>query len=111
MKDCLFCQIVGKRIPSKIVLETDKVVVFPDIKPSAPIHFLIIPKKHLREFAALGPKEQDIWQAMIKAVHALIKQHQLDQKGYRLVTNGGGAQGINHFHLHLLGEIKKDRGI
>lgn len=109
MSNCIFCKIANKEIPKEFILETDQVMVFPDIHPVAPIHLLVVPKKHIREFTDLGQKDQKVWQEMIETLNKLIKKYKLVTKGYRIVLNGGGAQLIDHFHIHLMGEITAQR--
>ncbi len=110
-KDCIFCQIAKKKVPAKILYESEQVLVFPDINPQAPVHLLIIPKKHIPEFAKIESKEGKILQEMLAVALRLIKEKKLNQKGYRLVLNGGGAALINHLHLHLLGGISEKRSV
>lgn len=108
-KDCIFCKIAKKEIPKDFILETKEVMVFPDIHPVAPVHLLIVPKKHIEEFVEVVDRNQEIFEEMMATLHRLIKEHQLKKRGYRIVTNGGGAQLINHFHIHLIGGISKKR--
>lgn len=111
-KDCIFCKIVKKELPKEFILETDQVMVFPDIAPVAPVHLLVVPKNHIREFGALGElgdEDWQIWQEMVKILIELIRKYELINKGYRIITNGGGAQLIDHFHIHLMGGIAKER--
>lgn len=99
---CLFCKIVSKEIPSKVVLENDDFLAFHDIYPKAPVHILIIPKKHIVSFddvdsqtmANITPFIQEV------ALKAGIREN-----GYRLITNIGndGLQEVKHLHFHLLG--------
>ncbi|MBI4032993.1 MAG: HIT domain-containing protein [Candidatus Blackburnbacteria bacterium] len=107
--DCVFCKIVRGEIPSKKEYEDDLVVVFHDIHPKAPVHLLIVPKEHIREFANLA--DLDIWTKMAKVAQDLIHKHKLIEKGYRLVNNGAGAALIDHLHLHLMGDIPHTREI
>lgn len=109
MNDCIFCQIGKHEAPAKFILETKRIMVFPDINPAAAIHWLIVPKKHIEEFMALAPEDKEIWEEMIKTAKNLIREHKLVSRGYRIVINGGGAQLIDHLHLHLMGKIKKER--
>lgn len=111
MTGCIFCQIVKGEIPTKFEYNLGEVVAFPDINPRAPLHFLIVPKKHILEFAILQEEEKAIWEKMIKVAGDLIEKHGLKTKGYRLVVNGGGAALINHLHLHLLGGITAAREV
>lgn len=109
MEDCIFCKIGSHEVPKEFILETGQVMVFPDIAPVAPIHLLVVPKKHIREFAALKAEDGEVWEEMVETLHNLIVKYKLDKKGYRLVLNGGGAQLIDHFHIHLVGQISKER--
>ncbi len=92
-------------------METENVMVFPDIHPMAPIHLLIVPKKHIKEFGALENGEQTVWGEMMEVLQQLIKKYELLKKGYRISINGGGAQLIDHLHIHLMGEINKERNL
>jgi len=99
---CIFCKIVEGEIPSNKVLENDDFLAFHDINPSAPIHVLVIPKKHIKCF-------QDVsGELMAKAtpfIQEITRKLGLDKTGYRLVTNNGsdGGQEVLHLHFHILG--------
>lgn len=97
---CLFCKIVNKEIPKDFDYETENVVVFTDIKPQAKVHLLIVPKGHVKEFIE---RDKKVFEEMMDLVDKIIHEKDLDKSGYRLVTNGGGAQVIDHFHVHLIG--------
>ena len=105
MADCLFCRIVKKEIPSKIFFEDEDLVVFHDINPKAPVHLLIVPKKHLATVNDLEEEDRTLAGKMILAAQKAAKKAKIAQKGYRLVFNCGqdGGQEIGHLHLHLLG--------
>jgi len=104
MEDCLFCNIIAGKIPSKKVYEDDKVYVFEDIKPGAPTHVLIVPKRHIR-----GLKEAQTEDAEIigysHLIAARIARERGIEDGYRTVYNSGpgAGQSVFHLHLHLLG--------
>jgi len=102
--NCLFCSIIQKDIPSEFVYDTNDFIVIRDIHPQAPIHLLVIPKIHYGEFLNM-PSE------MLNALMAVTKQIIKEQgiSSYRLVNNGKGAAFIDHFHLHILGKVEKDR--
>lgn len=105
MLDCIFCQIRDGIIPKEFTYEDEEVMVFPDIHPLKPIHLLIVPKEHIEDFIefnnlVLLGKIKDIAQK-------LIKEQGLLGKGYRLEINGGGAQIIDHLHIHLMGPMGK----
>ncbi|MBI4999252.1 HIT domain-containing protein [Candidatus Gottesmanbacteria bacterium] len=104
--DCIFCKIGNREIPKEFTLETREVMVFPDIHPVAPVHLLIVSKKHIGEFTKA---EDAILGQMLKITKDLIKKYKLETSGYRIVTNGGGAQLIDHFHIHLMGGINRER--
>ena len=102
MDDCLFCKIAGGEIPCSKVYEDEKVLAFNDIDPKAPVHVLIIPKKHA---ANILEADDETVLAMTAAAKKLAKQLGVDAKGFRIVMNTGadGGQSVNHLHMHLLG--------
>lgn len=108
MSDCLFCKIIEKQIPAKIAYEDDQVLAFHDISPQAPVHILIIPKKHIASINDL----QECDSAIIGYLHQIAKKlaHELkiEKSGYRLVINNGpdAGQAVSHIHLHVLGGRK-----
>lgn len=101
--NCIFCKIVNKEIPAKIIAEDDDVLVIQDIKPTAPIHHLVIPKEHIRSVADLEEKNKEIIAKIFFAARDDAKKAGLS--GYKTVFNVGkeGGQVIDHLHLHLLG--------
>jgi len=105
MTDCIFCKIVSGEISSRKVKETDEVLAFEDIDPKAPIHILVIPKRHLNSVLELGAEGGDLGSKLIKTATAVAKDKGLSNRGFRLVFNHGrdGGQAVNHVHLHLLG--------
>ncbi|MCH8872094.1 histidine triad nucleotide-binding protein [candidate division KSB1 bacterium] len=105
MVDCLFCKIINKEINSDILFEDDDVLAFKDINPQAPIHFLIVPKKHISTINDLQQEDEKITGKMILTAQSLAKQENIDENGYRLVfnCNSDGGQEVYHIHLHLLG--------
>ncbi len=105
MNNCVFCKIAEKEIPAKFLYEDEEVMVFPDIHPSAPIHLLIVPKVHVTEFQAV--EDSLLFQKLLQVVQSMIKKEGLGDKPHRIGINGGGAQDIDHLHIHLLGPIKK----
>ncbi|MFZ5366211.1 MAG: HIT domain-containing protein [Patescibacteria group bacterium] len=111
MDDCVFCKIINGEIPTKFEYQDENIVVFPDINPQAEIHLLIVSKKHILEFATIGPEDKIVWDEMINQASLLIKKYGLENRGYRLVLNGGGAALVNHLHLHLLGGITVQRKV
>lgn len=105
MPECIFCQIVEGKIPSKKVRETEFTVVFEDIDPKAPVHYLAIPKKHISSFQAIDPEDLDTMADLTQAIQSVTAEKGLDKTGYRVVTNIGdeGGQTVSHLHYHILG--------
>ncbi|PJE64523.1 MAG: histidine triad nucleotide-binding protein [Candidatus Ryanbacteria bacterium CG10_big_fil_rev_8_21_14_0_10_43_42] len=103
MEDCIFCKITKKEAPAEILTETDNLVVFKDIKPSAPVHLLIVPKKHVVSIAELKAEDRGLVTDMIYMGKDMAVKEALS--GYRLSFNvgRGGGQLVDHLHLHLLG--------
>lgn len=108
MENCVFCKIIKKEIPSEIVYEDDLVIAFKDINPKAPIHILIIPKKHIETVDHLNPKDEKLVGTMVYTAQKIARKLAVAQKGYRLVFNvkSHGGQIVEHIHLHLLGGQK-----
>jgi histidine triad (HIT) family protein len=106
MSDCIFCKIVRGELETKLEKETEHVVVFRDIHPQAPLHLLIVPKKHYKDITEV---ENDVW-IEIKDVAVQIGRSK-GLSGFRLVNNAGDAAEIPHMHVHLLGEIPADRAV
>ena len=105
--DCLFCEIANKNIPSDIVFEDDKIIAFKDISPQAPVHVLIIPKKHFDSLDSLDESAETIeLMGYVLAKVGKIASSLGVSNGYRLVCNCGedGQQTVNHIHFHLLGK-------
>ena len=102
--DCIFCKIRDREIPKEFVYEDEDVMVFSDIHPVKPIHLLLVTKKHIKDF--LDIEEQDL-QKVLEVAKKIIKEKQLEDKGYRLGINGGGAQIIEHLHVHLMSPVGK----
>ncbi len=104
MDNCIFCKIINKQIPSTILYEDTKTIVINDIHPAAPIHLLIIPKKHIKDFYDL---DSQTGEAITKTLQAMIDKEILMGKGYKIEVNGGGAQIVNHLHFHLKAPVGK----
>ena len=103
--DCIFCKIVDGEIPAKVLYQDEKVIAFPDINPLAPVHLLIIPRKHIPSLADLSEDDSSLVGEMVNIANQLAKREGISESGYRLVINCGqqGGQGVAHLHLHLLG--------
>jgi len=103
--DCIFCQIVAGKVPSDIVYQDEEVVAFRDINPQAPIHLLIIPKRHIPSLTHLSETESLLIGHMVNTANEMAKREGVSESGYRLVVNCGkeGGQLVPHLHMHLLG--------
>lgn len=101
--DCLFCKIINGEIPSTKVYEDDKVFVFKDINPIAPIHWLIIPKQHITSVNDITSENSSIVAYIFEVASKLAKENNLGN-GYRIITNCGddAGQTVKHLHFHLL---------
>jgi len=102
--DCLFCRIVEKKVPADIVYESDDLIAFKDIEPRAPIHYLIIPKKHISTINDIDRSNSNIIGLMYEAAAQLARSFNVDKEGYRVVMNcnSNGGQTVYHIHLHFL---------
>jgi histidine triad (HIT) family protein len=113
MEDCIFCKIASGKIPCRKVYEDEKVLAFEDIHPMAPVHVIIIPKRHVATLMDVGAKEAVDLQAMMIAAQEVAKMKQVDQRGFRVVINCNeeGGQVVFHLHIHLLGGRKLKDGL
>lgn len=107
MNDCVFCKIRDREIPKEFTYEDKEIMVFQDIHPVAQVHLLIVPKKHITEI--LGLEDNKLFVKLCLIIQNLIKEQRLENKGYRIIINGGGAQIIDHLHIHLIGHVGKYR--
>ena len=110
MKDCIFCQIITKKAPAKIEYEDKETLAFWNINPKAPIHLLIVPKKHIASLKEL--KENDpLMYKLINAVNKTAKKMRVYDLGYQVLINTGKNAGqiIEHLHLHLMGGWKAEK--
>lgn len=104
-KDCIFCRIVSGKTDTQFLYENDQVVVFKDINPHAPVHLLIVPKKHIRSINDLTEEDREIVSDMVMTARKIAKSVGVSTSGYRLFFNveRGGGQVVFHLHLHLIG--------
>lgn len=102
---CLFCDIAGGRIPSKMAYQDDSVVAFHDVNPQAPAHVLVIPRKHVASLVDLTPDDDALVGSLVRRARELARKLDLEERGYRLVFNCGPDAGysVYHVHLHLVG--------
>ena len=105
MTDCIFCQIVTGKLPSETLYQDEEVLAFRDIHPLAPIHVLIIPRRHVTSLAHLPDTEAPLIGHMAKVANQLAREEGVFERGYRLVISSGeeGGQVVPHLHMHLLG--------
>jgi histidine triad (HIT) family protein len=103
--ECIFCQIASGKIPGDIIYQDEEVIAFRDIKPQAPLHILVIPRRHIPSLAHLSEADSSIIGRMIAIANQLAKGEGVADSGYRLAINCGeeGGQLVPHLHLHLLG--------
>ncbi|MDP3935108.1 MAG: HIT domain-containing protein [Candidatus Giovannonibacteria bacterium] len=103
MNDCVFCKIVKKEIPTEFLQESKDAVIFKDIKPSAPVHYLVVSKKHISSIKEVEHENEALIGHLVH--EAKIAAEKLGLSGYKLVFNVGreGGQVIDHVHLHILG--------
>jgi histidine triad (HIT) family protein len=106
MKNCVFCKIRDGEIKRDFEYEDNDIMVFTDINPARAFHFLILPKKHLRDFIEL--EDTKLMIKIFAKIQDIIKAKGLDKKGFKLFVNGGGAQIIDHLHIHLTGPWAKN---
>lgn len=105
-EDCIFCKIVKGEIPSSKIYEDDKILAFKDINPIAPVHILVIPKKHINSFMEL--EDDELMVHINKTIKKVATEVGVSEKGFRVVTNigGDGGQAVKHLHYHILGGEK-----
>ncbi|MFS0727548.1 histidine triad nucleotide-binding protein [Paenibacillus sp. 1P07SE] len=105
MSDCIFCKIIEGTIPSRKVLENDLVLAFHDIEPAAPVHVLIIPKKHIPTMNDVTAEDGETIAAVFAAARQIAAELGIAENGYRLINNVNkdGGQVVYHLHVHLLG--------
>ncbi|MFO7716027.1 histidine triad nucleotide-binding protein [Desulfosarcina sp.] len=104
-KDCLFCKIAHGKMGTDFLYENENLVVFRDINPHAPVHLLVVPKRHIRSINDLTDADHAILAEMILISRQMAKMENVDLSGYKLLFNveKGGGQVIFHLHLHLMG--------
>lgn len=104
--DCIFCKIINGDIPSNKIYEDDKVLAFHDISKVAPIHFLVIPKKHISSMNEINEGNSEIISHIFVVINKLVKELNIHETGYRITSNCGkdGGQTVNHIHFHIMGQ-------
>jgi len=108
MNDCLFCKIIKGEIPSNKVYEDDEILAFRDINPVAPVHILVIPKKHIDSLVQLEKEDELIIGKIYTVINKIANQEGIGEKGFRVIVNCGedGGQEVKHLHFHLIGGKK-----
>ena len=108
MEDCIFCKIANKEIPSNIVYEDDEILALRDINPVAPVHILVIPKKHFDSVLDLNGEDEALVGKIYSVINNIAKQEGIDKSGFRIVVNCGedGGQEVKHLHFHIIGGKK-----
>lgn len=104
MEDCTFCKIVKGEIPSNKVYEDDEILAFNDINPAAPIHILVIPKKHIRSLVNLEKEDEIFIGKIYSVINKIAKENGFNEDGFRVIVNCGknGGQEVMHLHFHVL---------
>lgn len=105
MEDCIFCKIIKKEVPSEVILEDEDAVVFRDIKPKAPVHVLVVPKKHIATVNDFQKEDRELIGKLFETARQAAEELGIKKKGYKLSVNvgKGGGQEVFHLHVHLLG--------
>ncbi len=102
---CVFCKIVKGELPAKVVYEDEKVMAFHDINPQAPVHVLVIPKKHIPTLNDISEEDKELIGHIFTVIKEIAKEMGIDERGYRVLVNCNrdGGQEVFHLHFHLLG--------
>lgn len=110
MEDCIFCKIVNREIPSTLVYEDENVIAFNDLYPQAPIHIIVIPKKHV---ANVTEADAEMIRNIFEAINKIAVEKGIDKSGFRVVTNCGedAGQTVNHLHFHILAGKKLEEKV
>ena len=105
MADCLFCKIIAGQIPGAIVYQDERVVAFKDINPQAPMHVLVVPRRHIATLNDLAPEDDGLVGELVRRAAVIAKDHGHADRGYRTVfnCNADAGQTVFHIHLHVLG--------
>ena len=108
MEDCIFCKIAKKEIPASIVYEDNEIIAFKDVNPQAPIHILVIPKKHISSLIELKAEDELLIGRIYTTINKIVEKEGIKEKGFRVIVNCGedGGQEVKHLHFHVLGGKK-----
>lgn len=104
MEDCIFCKIINKEIPANIVYEDDEILAFKDINPQAPVHILVIPKKHITSLLELKEEDIELTGKLLLVINEIAKTQGFYKSGFRVISNCGedAGQEVKHLHFHIL---------
>ena len=104
VEDCIFCKIINGEIPAEKVFEDEDVLAFKDINPAAPIHILVIPKKHIKSLLELEPEDGNIIAKIYETINKIAKDLEIEKEGFRVIVNCGkdAGQEVMHLHFHML---------
>lgn len=107
-ENCIFCKIIKGEIPSSKIYEDEEILAFEDINPAAPIHILVIPKKHITSLAHMQDGDEKLVGKIYKIINEIAEKQGVKEKGYRVIVNCGedGGQEVGHLHFHLLAGAK-----
>ncbi|HVN76972.1 MAG TPA: histidine triad nucleotide-binding protein [Thermoanaerobaculaceae bacterium] len=105
MDGCVFCKVAAGTVPARILFEDDHVVAFHDISPRAPVHVLVIPRRHIESLAETNDTDRELLATLLVAAAEVARRTGIAETGYRVVTNAGAEAGqtVPHLHLHVLG--------
>jgi histidine triad (HIT) family protein len=99
--NCIFCKIIEKKIPSRIVYEDERILAFEDMNPQAPVHTLVVPKRHIPDIHSMAEKDKELVGHLFFAANKIADGKSIVERGYRMVINNGAGVGQTVFHLHL----------
>ena len=104
MENCIFCKIINREIPSSIVYEDEKVIAFNDVNPAAPIHILVIPKKHIETLLDVSEEDSSLITHIYQVINKIAVEKGFAEKGFRVIANCGedSGQEVKHIHFHVL---------
>lgn len=105
MSDCIFCKIIDKKIPARIIYEDEHALAFEDVNPQAPVHTLVIPKKHIPTLLDIKEQDNNLIGHLIKVANKIANDKGIAERGFRVVTNCNPESGqtVYHIHFHILG--------
>lgn len=108
MDDCIFCKIIKKEIPSTIVYEDEEIIAFNDVNPAAPIHILVVPKKHIETLLEVSAGDDKLISHIYQVINKIAKERGFADNGFRVIANCGkdSGQEVMHIHFHVLGGKK-----